>query len=330
MKIDRCHLALAAALSLLAGPLAAQSTSTGSGQAYPAKPVRVVVPWPPGGSNDIVGRIVAQKLAETSGQQFIVDNRGGAAGTIGAEQVAKAPPDGYTIMVHSATHVSNPHLYGKLPYDTLKDFVGIAPISAQIGMLIVHPSLPVKSAKEFIALAKSKPGQLTYSSSGNGSFVHLTMALFAAMSDLKLVHVPYKGGGPAAISISSGETQAQMGTIGAVMQQIVNKRVRPLAVTSDYRVEAFPQVPTLAEAGVAGYEFTAWIGALGPAGMPKPVVDKLNADIQKILRMPDVAEKLKSQTLDPMSMSPEQFARRLKSDYDKYEKVIKLTGAKID
>ena len=322
MKISRCYFALAAGLALLSGPLAAQN--------YPVKPVRVVVPWPPGGSNDIVGRIVAQKLSETTGQQFVVDNRGGAAGTIGADQVAKSPPDGYTIMVHSATHVANPHLYGKLPYDTLKDFVGIAPLSAQIGMLIVHPSLPVKSVKEFIALAKAQPGKIVYSSSGNGSFVHLTMAMFAAMANIKMVHVPYKGGGPAAISISSGETQAQIGTIGAVMPQITNKRVRPIAVTSDYRVDAFPQIPTIAEAGVPGYEFTAWIGALGPAGIPKPIVDKLNADIQKILRMPDVAEKLKSQTLDPMLMNPEQFARRLKSDYDKYEKVIKLTGAKID
>ncbi len=328
METSRCRLALAVALlsfgglSGLSAPIMAQS--------YPAKPVRVVVPWPPGGSNDIVARIVAQKLTELNAQQFIVDNRGGAAGTIGADNVAKSPPDGYTFMVHSATHVSNPHLYAKLPYDTLKDFVGIAPISAQIGMLIVHPSLPAKSVKEFVALAKSKPGQLTYSSSGNGSFVHLTMAMFAQMAGIKMIHIPYKGGGPAAISISSGETQAQIGTIGAVMSQIEAKRVRPLAVTADKRVDAFPQVPTLAEAGVAGYEFTAWIGALAPAGTPKPIVDKLNGDIQKILRMPDVSEKLKGQTLDPMFMNSEQFARRLKSDYDKYEKVIKLTGAKID
>ena len=322
MSIKGCGAAVIAAIL---------STSMGVfAQSYPVKPVRVVVPWPPGGSNDIVARIVAQKLTELNGQQFIVDNRGGAAGTIGSEQVAKSPPDGYTLMVHSATHVANPHLYGKLPYDTLKDFVGIAPISAQIGMLIVHPSLPVKSVKEFIALAKARPGQLTYSSSGNGSFVHLTMAQFAAMAGIKMIHVPYKGGGPAAISIAAGETQAQMGTIGAVMQQISAKRVRPLAVTSDYRVEAFPEIPTLAQAGVPGYEFTAWIGALAPAATPKAIVDKLNGDIQKILRMPDVAEKLKSQTLDPMLMNPEQFARRLKSDYDKYEKIIKLTGAKID
>jgi tripartite-type tricarboxylate transporter receptor subunit TctC len=322
MSITRCCAALAAVLlSMSTGVIA---------QTYPVKPVRIVVPWPPGGSNDIVARIIAQKLSEMNAQQFVVDNRGGAAGTIGSEQVAKSSPDGYTLMIHSATHVSNPHLYGKLPYDTLKDFVGVAPISAQIGILIVHPSLPVKNVKEFIALARSRPGQITYSSSGNGSFVHLAMAQFAAMADLKLVHVPYKGGGPAAISIAAGETQAQTSTIGAVMQQITNKRVRPLAVTSDYRVDAFPDVPTLAQAGVPGYEFTAWIGALAPAGTPKAIVDKSNADIQKILRMPDVSEKLKSQTLDPMFMSPEQFARRLKSDYDKYEKIIKLTGAKID
>ncbi len=319
------RLIVAVAALLGFGVVGAQAQSN-----YPVKPVRVVVPWPPGGSNDIVARIITQKLAEMHGQQYIVDNRGGAAGTIGSESVAKSPPDGYTIMIHSATHVANPHLYGKLPYDTMKDFVGVAPISVQIGMLIVHPALPVKSVKDLVALAKAKPGQVTYSSSGNGSFVHLTMAMFAAMTHIKMTHVPYKGGGPAAISIASGETQAQMGTIGAVMQQIKANRVRPIAVTSDYRVETFPQVPTLAEAGVPGYEFTAWIGALAPAGTPKAIVDKLNGDINKILRTADVSEKLKGQTLDPMIMTPEQFARRLRTDYDKYEKVIKLTGAKID
>src|SRR6476659_5145623 len=166
-----------------------------SAQVYPAKTVRVVIPWPPGGSNDIVGRIVAQKLSEVLAQQFIVDNRGGAAGTIGADLVAKSPPDGYTFMIHSATHVANPHLYKKLPYDTLKDFVGIAPISAQIGILVVHPSMPVKSVKELVALAKARPGQVVYGSSGNGSFVHLTMALLNAMTNTHMVHVPYKGGG---------------------------------------------------------------------------------------------------------------------------------------
>ena len=312
----------AAALSLASAAAAAQT--------YPAKPVRVVIPWPPGGSNDVVGRIVAQKLSETMGQQFVIENRGGAAGVIGAESVAKSPPDGYTLMIHSATHVSNPHLYGKVPYDTLKDFAAVAPLSVQIGMLVVHPALPVKSVKEFIALAKSKPGQITYSSSGNGSFVHLSMALFASMAGVKMIHVPYKGGGPAAVSIASGETQAQMGTVGSVINQVKQNRVRALAVTSDKRAEAFPNLPTIAEAGLPGYEFTAWIGMLAPAGTPKQVVDRLNAEVIKALRSPDVSQNLKSQTLEPLIMSPEQFQRRLKSDYDKYEKIVRITGAKVE
>ena len=316
------HFVLALLLALAPGLAAAQQ--------YPVKTVRVLIPWPPGGSNDIVGRIVVQKLSELQGQQFVVDNRGGAAGTIGADLVAKSPPDGYTLMVHSATHVANPHLYKKLPYDTLKDFVGVAPLSAQVGMLVVHPSMPVKTTKDLVAIARARPGQVVYGSSGNGSYVHLTMALFNAMTGTKMVHVPYKGGGPAATAIASGEVQAMIATIGAVMAQITSNRVRPIAVTSDYRVEQFPNVPTIAESGVPGYEFTAWIGMFAPAGTPKAIIDRLNADIQKILRMPDVAEKLKSQTLDPIYMSPEQFAQRLKSDYDKYEKVIRISGAKVE
>jgi tripartite-type tricarboxylate transporter receptor subunit TctC len=311
-----------AAFSLVAAVAGAQD--------YPTKPVRVVVPWPPGGSNDVVARIVMQKMSETMGKQFLVDNRGGASGIPGSDFVAKSPPDGYTIMVHSATHVSNPHLYGKVPYDTLKDFAAVAPLSVQVGMLVVHPALPAKNVKEFIALAKGKPGQLTYSSSGNGSFVHLSMAMFASMAGLKMTHVPYKGGGPAAISIASGETQAQMGTVGSVIQQVKQNRVRALAVTSDKRVDAFPDLPTIAEAGVPGYEFTAWIGTLAPAATPKPIVDRLNSEINKVLKTKDVADNLKSQTLEPMVMTPDQFAKRLKSDYDKYEKVVKLTGAKVE
>jgi len=306
------------------------ASAVAAAQSYPAKTVRVLVPWPPGGSNDIVARIVAQKLGEVAGQQFVVDNRGGAAGTIGADLVAKSPPDGYTIMVHSATHVANPHLYKKLPYDTLKDFIGVAPLSQQVGILVVHPSMPVKSVKDLIAIAKSRPGQVVYGSSGNGSFVHLTMALLNSMAGTKMIHVPYKGGGPAATAIASGEVQAMIATIGAVLSQINQQRVRPVAVTSEKRVDQFPDVPTIAESGVSGYEFTAWVGMFAPAGTPKPIVDKLNADTHKVLRMADVADKLKAQTLDPVFMSPEQFAQRLKSDYDKYEKVIKLAGAKID
>ena len=298
-------------------------------QAYPSKPVRVIIVFPPGGSNDIVGRIVFQKMSESLGKQFVIDNRGGAAGTIGSDVVAKSPPDGYTIMVQSATHVANPHLYKKLPYDTLKDFIGVTTLARQVGMLVVHPALPVKSVKEFIALARARPGQMIYGSAGNGSFVHLTMALLASMTRTKMVHVPYTGGGPATIAIIAGETQAMIATIGSLIPYLTSKRVRPLGVTSDTRTEQFPDVPAIAET-VPGYEFTAWVGCLAPAGTPKAIIDTLNAALKKVLADPDVGQKLQSQTLDPMHMTPEQFAQRLQSDYDKYAKVVKISGATID
>jgi tripartite-type tricarboxylate transporter receptor subunit TctC len=309
--------------------LAAASPLCVMAQTYPAKPVRVIIAWPPGGANDIAGRIVAQKLTENTGQQFIVDNRGGAAGIVGSDIVAKSPADGYTILVHSTTHVSNPHLYSKIPYDTMKDFVGISPIGKQVGILVVHPSLPVKTIREFIDLGRKQPNAITYASSGSGAFVHLAMAMLNSMTNTKMVHVPYKGGGPAAVAISSGEVQAMTATVGSVIPHINSKRVRPVAVTSDERVPQFPQVPTIGET-VKGYEFTAWIGALAPANTPKPIVDRLNAEIQKALKDKGVADKLSAQTLDPMFMSAEQFAARLKSDYDKYAKVIKDSGAKLD
>ncbi len=318
------QLALLALAGIIGAPLAAMA------QAYPAKAVRVVIPWPPGGSNDIVGRLVMQKMSENLGQQFVIDNRGGSAGVIGADVVAKSPPDGYTIMVHSTTHVSNPHLYKKLPYDTMKDFSSVGPLARQVGILVVHPSLPVKTVKEFIDLGKKRPNEITYSSSGNGSFVHLGMALMNSMSGTKMIHVPYKGGGPAAVAIASGEVQAMMATVGSVIPHINSNRLRPVAVTSDERIIQYPQVQTIAEGGVKGYEFTAWIGALAPANVPKPIIDKLNAELHKALKDKGVAEKLSSQTLDPMFMSPEQFAVRLNSDYDKYAKIIKETGAKVD
>ncbi len=299
-------------------------------QNYPAKPVRVVIPWPPGGSNDITGRIVLQKVTENVGQQFIIDNRGGAAGTIGADMVAKSSPDGYVVMVHSTTHITNAHLYKKLPYDTLKDFTGVTALAKMVGVLVVHPSMPVKSVKELIAVAKARPDQVIYGSSGNGSFVHMAMALLNSMSNTKMVHVPYKGGGPASIAIASGEVQAMIPTIGSILTQIQAKRVRPLAVTSDTRVKVLPDVPTIAEAGVPGYEFTSWVGAFVPANTPRPIVDRLNAEFKKALEHPDVVKKLSDQTLDPLYMTPEQFAARLKSDFDKHDKLVKLTGAKIE
>ena len=298
-------------------------------QAYPTKPVKVIIVFPPGGSNDVTGRIVFQKVTESVGQQFVIENRGGAAGTIGADIVAKSPNDGYTIMVQSATHIANAHLYKKLPYDTLGDFIGITAMARQVGILVVHPSLPVKNTKEFIALAKARPGELVYGSSGNGSFVHLTMALLNSMTNTKMVHVPYKGGGPVNIAIASGEVQAIIATIASVVPNLNSKRVRALAVTSDKRTTQYPDVPALAET-IPGYEFTAWVGAFAPKGTPKPVIDKLNAEIRKALADPGVSSKLSAQTLDPMPMTPEQFAARLKSDYEKYGKVVKLSGATLD
>lgn len=298
-------------------------------QNYPAKTVRVIVPWPPGGSNDITARIVFQKIIANTGQQFVIDNRGGAGGTIGADTVAKSAPDGYTIMVHSAAHITNAHLYKKLPYDTLNDFIGVTPLATQVGMLVVHPSMPAKNVKELIAIAKARPGQITYGSSGNGSFVHLSMALFASMTNTKMIHVPYKGGGPATVALVSGEIQAMIATVGSVLPHVKAKRVRPLGVTSEHRSQALPDIPTIAET-VPGYEFTAWIAAFVPAKTPRPIVDKLNAEIKKALENPDVMKSLSAQTLDPLYMTPEQFARRLQSDYETNAKLVKLTGLKIE
>ena len=298
-------------------------------QAYPTKPVRVIVVFPPGGSNDVTARIVFQKLSEQVGQQFLIDNRGGAAGTIGSAVVATSPPDGYTLMVQSTTHIANAHLYKKLPYDTLGDFIGITTLARQVGILVVHPSMPVKSTKELIALAKKRPDEIIYGSAGNGSYVHLTMALFNSMTGTQMVHVPYKGGGPLGTAMLSGEIQVWFATIGSVYTHLQNKRVRPLGVSSEKRTTQFPDVPAIAEA-VPGYEFTAWIGCFVPKGTPRAIVDKLNADLRKALADPGVASKLSAQTLDPMPMSPEEFTARMKSDYDKYEKVVRISGAKID
>jgi len=317
------QLVLAALVAALAAP------ATVLAQAYPSKPVRVLIVFPPGGSNDVTGRIVFAKVSENIGQQFVIENRGGAAGTIGADIVAKSPADGYTIMVQSATHIANAHLYKSLPYDTLGDFIGITAMARQVGILVVHPSLPVRTVKEFVALGRSRPNEIVYGSSGNGSFVHLTMALLNSMTNTKMVHVPYKGGGPVNIAIASGEVQAIIATIASVVPNLNSKRVRAIAVTSDKRTTQYPDVPTIAET-IPGYEFTAWVGAFAPKGTPRAAIDKLNAEIRKALADPGVSSKLVAQTLDPMPMTPEEFAKRLKSDYDKYEKVIKISGAKID
>lgn len=271
MHLFRVAIAVLVAPYFVAGAALAQTASTGSGQAWPAKPVRVVIPWPPGGSNDVVGRIVMQKVGESLGQQFIVDNRPGASGAIGADPVAKAPPDGYTIMVHSTTHLGNAHLYKKLPYDTLKDFAPVGTLAAQPGALATHPSLPAKSVKEFIGLARAQPGQINYSSSGNGSSPHLSMALLTSMTGINLVHIPYKGGAPQVTALMGGEAQASLATISTVITHVKSGRLRALGVSSAKRSGMMPDVPTIAEAGVPGYEMSPWIGVGSIVTMRKPL-----------------------------------------------------------
>jgi tripartite-type tricarboxylate transporter receptor subunit TctC len=299
-------------------------------QAYPAKPVRIIVSWPPGGSNDVVARVVAQRLTDSLGQQFVVENRAGATGTIGSDIVAKSAPDGYTILVNSATHVANPHVYKKLPYDTMKDFTGVMPLATQVGMLVVHPSLPVRNVKELISFAKARPGELAYASTGSGSYTWLTMALFLQMTGTKMLEVNYKGGGPAVVGLASGETQVFFVGIGSVDAAVKSGRLRALGVASQQRLKAFPDIPTVSEAGVPGYEMTAWIGSFVPSATPRAVVDRLNAEISKAVQHPDVTKILGAQALDPMIMTVDEFAQRLRTDYDKYEKLIKATGAKAD
>jgi len=320
---QRCGLLMAAHIA------AALLSWSACAQTYPSKLVRVIVPWP-GGSNDAVARIVFQKVADSLGQPFVIENRPGAGSTIGTAVVAKSAPDGYTLMVTSASVVANAHLYAKLPYDTLKDLSGVTPMSAQVGILASHPSLPVKSVRDLIALAKARPDQILYGSSGSGSFLHLTMVQLNVMTGARMVHVPYKGGDAAGVSLVSGETQAMIATMPVIKPLLEGNRVRVLAVTSENRVKQLPDIPTLAEAGVPGYELTAWVGAFVPAGTSKTIIERLNAEIKKALENPEVQGRFDNLALDPMFMTPDQFAVRLKADYEKYARLIAVIGAKVD
>jgi tripartite-type tricarboxylate transporter receptor subunit TctC len=316
----------ALAVPFLAASLLAPNFAQAQAGSYPDKPVRVIVVFPPGGSNDVTARIVFNKMDDITQNQWIVDNRGGAAGTIGAAMVAQTPGDGYTVMVQSTTHIANAFMYkGKLQYDTLKDFTGVTPLAKQIGALVVHPSLPVNSVKDLIDLAKKRPGEVNYGSAGLGSFVHLNCAMFVSMSGTNMVHVPYRGGGPSSIALMSGETQMTIATIGSVFRHIQAGRVKALGVTSDKRVPQFPKVPTIGET-IPGFEFTAWVGAFVPSSTPKPIVNQINALLQKALADKEVSTKLVNATLEPMYMTPDQFAQRLKADYEKYGKLMKQIG----
>ena len=319
------HRALLNSCTIALATLAIATPKAGVAQTYPVKTVRVVCPWPAGGLVDVVGRIVYQKISENTGQQFIVDNRPGAIGSIGADIVARSPADGYTLMVHSASHISNPHIVKKLPYDTLKDFTPIGLMAAQTGLITAHPSLPVKTIKDLVTLAKSRPGQIMYASAGSGTFSHLAMALIDSMTGTQMINVNYKGGGPATTAVVSGETQMIAGTPAALMTHLNSNRLRLLAVTSDVRLTQFPQTPTVAESGIPGYEFRGWVASFGPANLPRPLVDRLSAEIIKAIDSPDTKKRMES--LEPWTMTPEQTAARVRADYEKYGKLIRLVGA---
>ncbi|HEU0290277.1 MAG TPA: tripartite tricarboxylate transporter substrate-binding protein, partial [Burkholderiales bacterium] len=264
-------------------------------------------------------------------QQFPIDNRAGAAGMIGAAITAKSPPDGYTIMVYSQTFINNMHLYPKkeVPFE-LKDFAAVAMLVRWVGMLTVHPSMPVRTTKEFIALAKARPGEILYGSAGIGAYQHLSMSVLASMSGIKATHVPFKGGGPAVVALVGGEIQSILTPIAEVYSHIQpGGRLRPIAVSSAARTSQFPNIPTIAET-VKGYEFTSWFGCLAPAGTPKPIVDRLSAEIKKALAHPDVIAKLAPQVLDPMHLTPEEFTKHLQLEYDRMRDVVKLSGARIE
>lgn len=299
-------------------------------QAYPSRPVRVVIPLGTGGTTDVPGRIVAQRLSEALGQQFIVENKTGAGGTIGADFVAKSKPDGYTLLLTATPHVITANLYKNLTYNALSDFTPVIRIASGPYVLTVHPSLGVNSVSELIALAKAQPGKIDYASSGNGSAQHLVGALFAHMAGIQLSHVPYKGSSQAQQDLVAGIVKVGFPGTPIVIPHVKTGRLKALAVTTAQRSPHMPDVPTIAEAGVPGYEALVWVGLLAPAGTPPEIVAKLNSEIAKLLRAPDVGQLLASSGVDPTPTTPEEFGVYLRSEYDKWGKVVRDSGAQIN
>lgn len=298
-------------------------------QSYPTKPIRFIVVFVPGGSTDILARAIGQKLSESLGQPVVIDNRGGAGGVIGTEMGAKAEPNGYTITMVSASHAFNPSLYGKLPYDTIRDFIPITNAAFVPNILTVHPEVPVKSVKEFIALAKTKPGGLNYSSAGQGSAIHLAAELFMSMTGTKMTHIPYKGGGEALIRLISGEADCMFSNLASSYNYVKSGRLKALGVTTSERSPVYPDIPTIAEAGVPGYEFVSWFGVVAPAKTPKEITTKLNTEIVNILKRPDMVDQLRKIGMEPIGDSSEHFTGFISAEINKWEKVIKAAGISI-
>jgi tripartite-type tricarboxylate transporter receptor subunit TctC len=298
-------------------------------QVYPAKPIRVIDGYPPGGTTDIVARFIAPKFLESQRQPWVIENRPGAQGIIANDMVARSAPDGYTLLMYTGSHAVHPSIYKNLPYDLTKAFVPVSMTSDSQTVLMVHPSVPARSVKELIALAKAKPGSLYFSSGGPGSGSHMAMELFNSMAGIKMTHIPYRGGAPAVMDIAAGHVDLGFGTMPIASPHIRSGKVRALAVTRSTRAIALPDVPTIAEAGLPGYEATNATGVLAPAGTPREIVVKLQQEIARILKLPDVRERLISLGTEPVGSTPEQFGEYIRGEIVKWAKVVKATGMEL-
>lgn len=308
------HLFVVAALCAASGITQAQN--------YPVKPVRIIVPFPPGGGSDYIARLIAPPLTKVFGQQFIVDNRGGAGSTLGTEVALKSPADGYTLLLISGSFTTSPSLYKNLKYDALNDMVPVIQTEDGPYVITVHPSLPVKTVKQLVALARSKPGNINYASTGQGGITHLATELFAMRTGIKITHIPYKGTGPAVIDTVSGQTQMMVAAAAASVPHVKSKRLYPLAVSFPKRVSALPDVPTVIESGYK-YQVNNWHGVVAPRGVPKPIIDRLNAEINKIVKAPDFAARIANEGLEPSGGTPEEFLTLIKREIAEWAEVIK-------
>lgn len=307
-----------------------QTSAPSAASAYPNKPVKVVVPYPPGGPTDIVARVVFQQVSEATGQQFVIDNRAGGGGNIGAEAVAHAPADGYTLLVATTAHAINMSLFSGLRYDVVKDFMPVSLLTQGPLVLVATPSFPANNVRELIALAKAKPDTLNFASSGNGQSTHLSGELFNAMAGVKISHVPYKGSAPALTDVMSGQVPLMFDTMLSAMPFVNSGKLKALAVTSPVRSPAAPNVPTIAESGLPGYEVFAWNGLLTPAGTPKAVLARLNEELKKALQLPQVKEKFSAQGFAASWETSEYFGRFLQDEVEKWTKTIRMSKAKVD
>ena len=316
---------------LLIALLAGLVSLSASAQPFPSKPVRLIVPQTPGGATDVFARLIGQKLSAKWGQPVVVENRAGAAGVLGSDVVAKSPPDGYTLLVtYEGSQAVNQSLYAKLPFDSVKDFQPVATLAVTPFFFVVGPRTAAKDLKEFIALARAKPGSLTYASSGNGSINHLLAEMLKTEAGINVVHIPYKGIAPGMTDVIGGQVDAAFASVPSVIQHVRSGRLRALGVSSAKRNSTAPDVPAIAEAGFPGFNVNPWWGILGPAGMPKALVDKINADVAELLHTEDVVATFRKQGAEALILSPEAFLKELENDVQKWAKVVKSSGARID